>query len=144
MKHLKLFESKADWREDGLRIYDLFCELSDKSICSIDIQVGYMTSNNCFSYPCFIKDGELHGNDNTIDHMINVNSKLVIRAVVEPNYKHARSPFHMSYASSIFSDDLSVFFEIMKSAESLKGRLGEYDTDITIREKTIYINFLKK
>jgi hypothetical protein len=149
MKHLKLFESnKSNWREEAFRIYDMFCELEDKKICTVDLTIGYMNSNTNCSYPCFIQDNEIGGGEDVIDISVGVHSRLVIRAL-HPNYLNkAYSPFKTSNSASIFGENVPIFLEIMKSIDLIKNRLPEYQVGITLTDNydwgLIYINFLKE
>lgn len=153
MKYIKLYESHEDdkvgekWKEDFLRIYDLFCELEDKNIARLDFQSGYhQSSNRSSGYLCFIKDGVIQGNEEHQKFM-SYCQKTLYRVCVYPNFKNSNySPFKdNNYQSSYFDNSLDLFTEIVDQIKVIKKRLDkDYKVGVTMQDEVIYVNFLAR
>lgn len=154
MKYLRLFESDdiSVWEEDFLSLYDIFCELEDRKIGSFDYQAGYRTSSGfgSNSYPCFLRNGEILGDKESIYRAIKINSKILFEVLIVPDYKNQNySPFSVTNGSSFFGENAHLYIQIIKYIELAKNRLPGYSLGITNcgnifgPSNGILINFLR-
>lgn len=143
-KFSKLFENnETTWEEDLIELSDIFLELEEQKICRIDYQAGYRTSKGSISYTCFLKDDKIEGDINSVNYMIRVNSKPLLRATLcEIKYKNGK-PFSTN-APSFFSEDADIFISLMKFIDGVKKRMPKYRINITIDSNVIYVDFLRK
>ncbi len=150
---LRKFESFNNnvrgWEDDLILLYDSFIELHDDpsiEIADFSYQSGFMNSNGDVSYSCFLntKTENIEGNKEVINHLISVNSRIVLRLIFSVNIKN-NSPFSSHNITSYYKEDAEKFLKIMSYINSSKNRLlHKYDIAIISNDEWFHIEFLEK
>lgn len=152
---IRKFEAFGDnirgWEDDLFLLYDSFVEVHDEvnvDIFDFAYQAGTRNSSGSISYNCHldVKRGKIEGNKEIINHLISVNSKIVLRFIFSVKLK-GYSPFKTSHTSSYYGEDANLFLKIMSYVNSAKNKLShKYNISITLDSdaKTFKIDFLEK
>lgn len=152
---IRKFEAFGDnvrgWEDDLFLLYDALIDVHDYS--NVDIfdfayQAGTRNSTGSISYHCFLdpKTEKIEGDKSIINHLISVNSKIVLRFIFSVRMS-THSPFSLSHSASYFGKDAELFLKIMGYVNSAKNKLShKYNIGITLDSgaKWFRIEFLEK
>jgi hypothetical protein len=140
-------QSTYDWRKEFIEIRELFFNIEENiwdNGGSLDFQAGWRTGYGTIMYPCHLKDDEIVGDSDNIDHACGVYAKFCARVTIEPKFENSnQSPFKTTGSNSFFGENANIVLDIMNRVNYIKSKMKEYKIGITFDRDVIYINFLR-
>ena len=140
-------EATFDWRKEFIQIRELFYNIEENLWeygGSLDFQAGWRSSMNSYQYPCHLKEDEIIGNADSIDHACGVFGKFCVRVTIDAKFKNNNySPFKTTGTQSFFGENANKMLDIMMRINYIKGRMEDYKIGVTFDGELILINFLR-
>jgi hypothetical protein len=111
---------------------------------SLDFSAGYTTSVGTEgSYPCYLKNDEIKGDQDNIDKSCGVFGYFCVRVVIDPKLK-SPTPIHTGYSLSFSGENASKILDIVMRLNYIKKEMEQYELDIVFKRDEIVVKFKRK
>ena len=139
-------ESTYDWRKEFFQIRELFYNIEeniDDYGGSLDFSAGYATPVGSESYPCYLKNDKIEGDEDNIDHSCGAFGYFCVRVVIDPKLK-SPTPILTGYSLSFSGENASKILDIVMRLNYIKKEMEQYELDIVFKRDEIVVKFKRK